>query len=65
MKKATISLSSKEEKSTVNCANNQPCLFNHSVIAHDVAERLLCNNSRLKIKERCPMNQGKRITFFF
>jgi hypothetical protein len=27
-----------EEKSTAGCANNQRCLFNHSVIAHDVAE---------------------------
>ncbi len=56
MKQDTISASSKEEKSTVGCCYNQRCLFNHSVIAHDVAERLLCANSRLKIKERCTMN---------
>jgi len=55
MKHSKISASFKDEKSTVGCANNQRCLFNHSVIAHDVAEELLCNNSRSKIKERCTM----------
>ncbi len=39
MKQDTIIASSKDEKSTVGCANNQRCLFNHSVIAHDVAEK--------------------------
>jgi hypothetical protein len=48
--------SSKEEKSTASCANNQQCLFNHSVFAHSVAERILCADSHLKIKESCTMN---------
>lgn len=47
--------SSKDEKSRVSCANNQLCLFNHSVIAHAVAETVLCANSRLEIKERRTM----------
>lgn len=35
MKKRIITVSSKGEKSIVSCANNQQCLFNHSVSDHD------------------------------
>src|SRR5687767_15462157 len=45
MKRRIINVTSKEGKSTVSCANNQQCLFNHSVIAHTVAELLLCQKS--------------------
>jgi len=55
MKRDIMIVSSKEEKSTISCGNNQPCLFNHSVIAHDVAEKILCANSPVKIKEKCTM----------
>jgi transposase len=30
------------KKSTASCANNQQCLFNHSVIAHALVEKILC-----------------------
>jgi transposase len=35
----------KIEKSTASCANNQQCLFNHSVIAHATVESILCQKS--------------------
>jgi len=56
MRKAIINASSKDEKSTVGCCYNQPCLFNHSVIPHTIAELLLCDNPPVKIKETCTMN---------
>lgn len=55
MKKAKISVSFKEGKSTVGCANNQRCLFDHSVLTHAKVQSVLCQNSPVEIKERCTM----------
>jgi len=51
MKQDIINPLFENEKSTESCCYNQPCLFNHNVIAHATAEILLCDNSRSKIKE--------------
>lgn len=50
MKRCIIEATSKEEKSPISCANNQPSLFeNYNVVAHEVTpESLLCRNSRPK-----------------
>jgi len=51
-----INASLEKEKSTICCVNNQPCLFNHSVIAHTVAEILLCHFSPVdSTKEKSTM----------
>jgi transposase len=40
-----------KRKSTASCSSNQQCHFNYKVIAHPIAETLLCDNSPVKIKE--------------
>src|SRR5215213_5856230 len=44
------------KKSTVSCSSNQQCHFDHSVIAHAIAETLLCDKSPVKIKGVFTMN---------
>lgn len=45
MKRDIIDASLEKEKSTICCVNNQPCLFNHSVMMHTVIENILCHFS--------------------
>ncbi len=51
----------KENKSTISCGNNQPCLFNHRVSKHPVVEDLLCQNSPVDSKENDTMFLTERL----
>ena len=56
MKRDIINATSTEEKSTICCVNNQPCLFNHSVMMHTVVENILSHFSPVdSTKEKCTM----------
>lgn len=50
-----VTLDSQAEKRTEGCYNNQPPLFDYSVIAHATVENILCANSRSEIKEKGTM----------
>jgi transposase len=62
MKHDIISASFDNKKSTICCVNNQPCLFNHSVMMHTVIENILCHFSPVEsTKEKSTMYLAEEI----
>jgi len=56
MKQETINVVFDNKKSTICCVNNQPCLFNHSVMTRTVADTILRHFSPVdSTKERSTM----------